>query len=413
MITRHRAGPLHVCLISEEFPPETGFGGIGTYAYVLARTLARLGHRVQVIARTWESEKTDNLDGVRLHRVSVPEPSWRRGTRSLSVRFHDAREILLWNVRVARLVARISRSDPFDVIESPEYRAQGLLTTFRGISAALVVKLHTPSFLCRVLDEGVAGRASVDVALSEHLEYRLARRASMLTSPSRTLADDVARHWRLDPTRIRVLPNPIDTGLFGPSDAFVAEDPTVLFVGRIERRKGVGTLIEATPMILRRVPRARVQLVGSDHPSGPSGVSMTAHLKQRLRDLGVPDSTARFVGAVERSMLPAWYGSASVVVIPSRYENFPYTCLEAMACGRPVVASDVGGIPEIITHGVDGILVPPERPEELAIAVVELLANPRRRHELGQRARKTVLERFSEAAVCGVTVDAYRSALAG
>ncbi len=402
-----------MCLISEEFPPETGWGGIGTYTYILARALVRLGHRVQVVARAWGSDKVEDIDGVCLHRIGIPEPSWRRGSRFLSLLFYDTRGILLWNLRVARRLGQISRAAPIDVIEAPEYRAQGLLTTLRRRGRPVVVKLHTPAFLCRTLDEVVAERTAWDVKTCENLEYRFARRASMLTSPSRKLAEDVARHWRLDSGKIRIVPNPIDSDLFRPSGSRLPEDLTILFVGRIERRKGVETLIEALPSILRRLPNVRLRLVGSDHRSGPGGLSMTRHLKRRLKELGIPESSVQFVGPVDRTTLPAWYGSAAVVVVPSRYENFPYTCLEAMACGTALVASDVGGIPEIVTHGMDGILVPPDQPYAMAAAIADLLASPSRRRELGGQARNTVAERFSETVVCAETVGAYRSALGG
>src|SRR5207245_2588320 len=110
-------------------------------------------------------------------------------------------------------------------------------------------------------------------------------------------------------------------------------------------------------------PQARVRFVGQDHPSGPGGASMSDHLRRRLRDAGVPDAAVEFRGAVARTALPAVYRSAAVCVVPSLYENFPYTCLEAMASGCAVVASAAGGIPEIVTHEVDGLLVPPDRPD--------------------------------------------------
>jgi glycosyltransferase involved in cell wall biosynthesis len=99
--------------------------------------------------------------------------------------------------------------------------------------------------------------------------------------------------------------------------------------------------------------------------------------------------------------------------VPSLYENFPYTCLEAMACGCAVIASAVGGIPEIITNEVDGVLVPPGSPEALAGAILRLLSDPMLRRRLGERARATISARFNREAICAQTVQAYRAVVSG
>jgi glycosyltransferase involved in cell wall biosynthesis len=400
-----------VCLISEEYPPETGWGGIGTYAYNLARGLADLGHRIQVISRGW-GEETVQYDGrVRVHRVAVPEPSWRWGAHFVNLRFFETRGMLLWSRRVAGLIDRLHSIEPFDVVESPEYHAQGLFAALGRRRPPVVVKLHTPAFLCRQINRVGVGGSAWDTAISERLEYWLARRARLVTSPSRRLATDVAAHWRLRPSTVRVIPNPIDEQMFCP-DGPIADTRTIVYVGRIERRKGVETLIDALPAILRSVPNARLRLVGKDHPSGPGGSSLSEHLRKRLRDAGVPAGAVEFAGPIDRTELPTTYRGAAVCVVPSLYENFPYTCLEAMACGSAVVASAVGGIPEIVTDFSDGLLVPPNRPDALAAAVIRILTDRVLRRRLGMQARTTVTGRFSRRIVCARTVDAYRSLLA-
>jgi glycosyltransferase involved in cell wall biosynthesis len=115
---------------------------------------------------------------------------------------------------------------------------------------------------------------------------------------------------------------------------------------------------------------------------------MTEHLRSRLKGLGLSPHAIEFPGPADRTALPAVYAGAAVVVIPSLWENFPYTGLEAMAAGRAVGASAVGGIPEIITHEADGLLVPAGSPEAL-----------------------TVIERFAPEPVCGATLRAYESVL--
>jgi glycosyltransferase involved in cell wall biosynthesis len=406
---RGKDGRLNICLISEEYPPETAWGGIGTYTHSLVMGLAEQGHRIHVIARGWEQDAIQEVGNVCVYRLCIPEPSWRWGTANLSLKFYETRQILLWNLRVYGAVQQICAAERLDVIECPEYHSQGLGLAFQSRQTPMVVKLHTPAFLCRDMNGGARG---LDARISEYLEYCLARQANLITSPSRKLADDVSRRWRLDGSAIRVIPNPIDDELFCRRPEVTPEPGTLLYVGRLERRKGVLTLAQALPLVLATHPKARLRLVGKDHRSGPSGSWMSDYLRRCLHENGVPEQAVEFTGVIDRASLPVAYSRAAVCVVPSLYENLPYTCLESMACGCAVVASAVGGIPEIITNGVDGVLIPPESPEALATAIVSLLSNPELRRRLGERARTTVRRRFNRQAICEQTVDAYRSLLA-
>jgi glycogen synthase len=393
-------------MISQEFPPETGWGGIGTYTHNLAHGLAELGHRVHVIARTWGAKSVTGADGVVVHRIPVPAPSWKPGTWFVNIRFPQVREMFFWNLEVQRCVREIAWVKAPDVVECPEFGAQGLMAAVQGI-APMVIKLHTPTFLCRQVNGVSFGGSRWDDVLSERAEHWLARRAGLLTSPSRALANDVSRQWKMDSNAVRVIPNPIDEDLFRPP-VEAARDANVLFVGRLERRKGVQTLIDAWAAVASAFGDAQLQLVGKDHESAPDGGSMKRHLKRCLTAAGGRGESVEFCGAVHRAALPQVYGAAQVCVVPSLYENFPYTCLEAMACGRAVIGSNVGGIPEIITDEVDGLLVPPGDCEALSRAILRLLQDAELRQRLGATARRTICQRFARRAVCQQTAAAYR-----
>jgi glycogen(starch) synthase len=413
LATRGAENPsMNICLISEEFPPGTGVGmgggGIGTYAYNLARGLTELGHRVHVVVRGWGNETVHKVGDALVHHVSIPEPSWRRGTYFFNARFGETREILLWNLRVAQVVRQINAVEPLDVIESPEYHAQGLFTALSQRHIPMVVKLHTPAYLLSRVTGTSAGWSQWDTLLSEHLEYRLVRRARAVTSPSRKMAEDAAKQWSLDASAIHVIPNMIDEDLFHPINGANVGDQTLLCVGQVARHKGVETLVEALPTILDAFPKVRVRLVGKVDPSEPGASSRSDHLHQRLQEVGVAREAVEFLGPVDRTALPVLYTRAAVCVVPSLWESFGYSCLEAMACGCAVVASAVGGLPEIVTDQVDGLLVPPGRPEALAAAIIHLLSDPLKRRRLGDRARETVRNRFSLGETCAETARLYR-----
>lgn len=395
--------PLRVALVADEDP---GWGGIGTYTGILARALRELGHRVHLVLRGWEEDSRQEHDGLVVHRVVVPEPAWRRGTVTAISRLYTARESFVFSARVSRRVIGLAREEGVSVVEAPEFHAANLLSALRTRvlrrPPAVVTRLHTPSYLTAQMD---GERRTGDVRVQELLEHVSVRAATMITSPSAALAAQVSGRWRLAPDRISVVPNPIDAELFAPTE----DGPRaarILVAGRVEPGKGQDVMIEALPAIRCVVPEAQLHLVGEDADGGRA----TAALRARASTLGLDDRAVTVAGAVEREEMPSIYRSASVCVVPSRFDAFPYTCVEAMACGRPVVASHAGGPAEIITDGHDGRLVPPGDPAALAEAVAELLVDAPARERMGVAARETVLRRCSAPAVAGQMAELYATA---
>lgn len=398
--------PLRVALVADEDP---GWGGIGTYTGILARALRELGHDVHLILRGWENDSRQEHDGLVVHRVVVPEPGWRHGTVAAISRLYAARESLVFSARVSRRVIGLAREEGVSVVEAPEFHAANLLSALRmrvlRRPPAVVTRLHTPSYLSAQMD---GEPRTADLRAQELLEHVSVRAATAISSPSAALAAEVSRRWRLAPHRVCVVPNPIDAELFAPAD----DGPraaSILVAGRVEPRKGQDVMIEALPAIRRVVPEARLHLVGEDAHGG----TVTAALRARARGLGLDDYAVTVAGAVDREAMPSIYRSASVCVVPSRFDAFPYTCVEAMACGRPVVASHAGGPAEIISDCHDGRLVPPGEPAALAEAVAELLVDAAARERLGNAARETVLRRYAAPAVAGQMAELYATASEG
>jgi glycogen(starch) synthase len=368
---------MRIALLADEDP---GWGGIGTYTGVLAEALGALGHDVHLVLRGWEEERIETHGEVTVHRVVVPEPSWRRGTVAAVSRLYVARESLLFSARAAAALRQIGP----DVVEAPEFHAPGLVAALRR-RPAVVTRLHAPAFVTARL---AAEQPSLDGRAGELLEALSAHAARAVTAPSQALATAVRRRWRL--RRVDVVPNPVDDHLFAPGPD--AETPaSILVVGRVERGKGQDVLVEALPAIREAVPKAHLILVGDDGGAA-------AALAGRARALGVGDAVA-FEGARPREELPAVYRSAAVCVVPSRFESFSYTALEAMACGRPLVAARTGGLPEVVRDGEDGLLFAPENPAALAAAVTGLLCDPAARRRLGAAARARVVATFAARVV--------------
>ncbi|HTW55917.1 MAG TPA: glycosyltransferase family 4 protein, partial [Thermoplasmata archaeon] len=164
--------------------------------------------------------------------------------------------------------------------------------------------------------------------------------------------------------------------------------PYVLFVGRLASNKGLLELVEAFARLAREDPAATLVLVGADG-------GMAAAVDARARERGVADRVRR-VGFVEDpALLAAAYREARVLVLPSEYEAFGLVLLEALAEGTPVVASRVGGIPEIVEDGVSGLLVPPKSADDLFAALARLWADPELGRRLGDAGRTGVVPRFT------------------
>jgi glycogen synthase len=164
---------------------------------------------------------------------------------------------------------------------------------------------------------------------------------------------------------------------------------------------------EAIPAILRAAPELRIRFIG---PSWPfSGGDMRAHLERRLaRHL----SSIEFTGAITPAELPARLADVDAVVLPSRWENFPYACWESLASARVVIGSSAGGMAEVIESGVSGLLVPPRDPAAIREAVLSLVREPDRVRSLALAGRARVLSHLDPARVLPLHLAAYERALA-
>lgn len=211
---------------------------------------------------------------------------------------------------------------------------------------------------------------------------------------------------RFVPDKTRVVYNPVDVEAFTIKREGRPASPVVSYFGNLIPRKGAVFLVEAAPQILERFPKTRFLIVG-DTPVGGAD-EYKSRMIARARELGL-ESRVRFTGAVA-DIRPFLHRTA-VVVIPSVQEPFGRVAIEAMAAGVPVVASRTGGLPEIVDHGVNGLLAPPEHPAELADAINRLLGDRAMRGRLVREGRRAVHERFSARRVARQIESIIREAL--
>jgi len=355
-------------------------GGIATYCRALAGYAVGVGHDVTVIA-PHEARPADrdlvNIAGVRL----VHAPQAGGGAES------TARQVA---GVLGRLAAGGLRPD---VVEAAEFAGVAAFVPELPDPPPLVTRLHTP--LALLLERNDGERIYRDDANRCALEARQVSGSALLTSPSRWLAGEARRLWHLGSAPV-VAPNPVDipaphcvVARGGPSVARAPGPIRLLYLGRLEYRKGVLTLAAALRQWWEHGGVGEMAFVGGD--TRWRGVAVSRRLRDELGALARPP-WCRFLGAVGPAAVGAEIDRADVVVLPSLYENFPYSCLEAMARGKVVLATTGSGFPELIEHGRTGVLVPPGDSHALAAAITSLAANVDGLATLGGNARVAVTQ---------------------
>ena len=394
---------MRVCLISREYPPETGFGGIATFVRHLAHGLKELGNEVEVVALAKETEKVVDDDGVRVHRV-LPY-KLEVDLDAVNRYMPYIRYVLLTTLALWRKFHDLHRARPFDVVESPELLAESIYASVLRV-VPLVIRLYTPhsKFIAENLHNAAATFDHLFVAMLERVAMA---GADVLTCPSQDLAEFVANDLPCPIEDIAIVRNPIDPVEFSPEGplSVPADDKVkILFVGRLEERKGIQYLVDAIPAVMNECPQARFIIIGDDTINASGGQrSVLADLKNSLKAAGCLDKVT-FINRIPLSELPAYYRSADISVVPSLYDNSPYTCLEAMSCGRAVIGTSAGGTREYIEDGESGMIVPPRDPQALAGAIIKLIKEPSFRGYLSTNARQRVLDKFQRKKIAEETM---------
>jgi glycosyltransferase involved in cell wall biosynthesis len=385
---------MKILFVSIEYPPETP-DGIGSYVAEIGPALVERGHEVHVLSCLPGQSARDCVDrGVHVHRRSESGFTTARAPKATE----RLRHALACRLEAGRLGVA------FDVVEAPDWMAEGLGFAFCR-PAPLVVHLHTP---LAVTSRFAGTPTSRDLRLAAWLERAAARRADLLTAPSRRLLDLVAPTGWLEGKAVRLVRLPIAARDAEPESAAGRAAPTVLCVGRLEPLKAPDLLVEAAARLRRDVDSAEVVFVGRS-AARRDGKPYGEWLEAYARDLGAP---VRLVDEVPRAELERWYRGARVVAVPSRHENLPYAALEALAYGRPVVCRASSGLAELLLEAGAGAVVREEGPDAFAAALRPFLEQPELAAAAGARARELVERHCSPAAVAAQREACYSDAIA-
>jgi glycosyltransferase involved in cell wall biosynthesis len=388
---------MHCCLVSQEYPPDTNHGGIGTQTRAKAVGLTRLGHDVTVVSTSSDGQyRRTSSDGVDVVRLAGWNP-----------RMPVVTEPVRWLQRsmdVAAAVQDLHETLPFDVIDVPEYGAEGyvlLLNRSTGaVDVPVVVHLHgSTRLLADHIGWPAPGSDLLEVAC--HMETTCIRLADrVLASSELSARAAVLDRPNADP--IEIFHTGVDTDQFHPGAP--STSPTIVCVGRFAPSKGTDVLVRACIEVSRRHPALRLVLVGRGDDA------FVDSLVSEARAAGRPDML-EIRQPVAHAELPELLRRAAVYASPSTFEAGPgMTFLEAMACGIPVVGPAGTGVSEVVTDGRVGLLVEPTL-EPVAAALSSLLDDPERRGQLGQNARAEAVARFSTARAIARLEKIYASVI--
>ena len=383
---------MNIGMLTWEFPPRI-VGGIARHCNGLARALAHNGHDVHVVTLDFPGAPIyEEFNGINVYRASTElgHPNF------LTWAF-------LFNHFLEKKLAGVSRNVDFDVVHVHDW-----LTGFAGISFKHQMQKPLVSTIHGTEIGRAQGLHNPDSLTIDGIEWWTTYEANKIIVTSASMKAEIQGHFHLPPEKIEIVPNGIDTKRYNASVDQSAvkgrygvhpDEKLVLCVGRLVPQKGIEYLIRAVPQIARRYPNSKFIIVGEGWLRG--------HLEYIARSTG-HQWKITFTGWIPDQELIALLNSADALVVPSIYEPFGIVALEGMAAGVPVVASDVGGLAEIVEHEHTGILAYSRSPESIAWAVDRVLSDPNHSKEMAQNAQQMVQKTYSWEAIAIRTAKIYK-----
>jgi glycosyltransferase involved in cell wall biosynthesis/GT2 family glycosyltransferase len=395
-----------VCFVSLDYPPAR-VGGVARYTADLARDLAHRGHDVHVVTRDDGPDRLDLEDGVWVHRVPGG-PRWLPGLDG-----HPLRDALAHLAQVRGAVERIHRRTPIDVLNGNLWIAEPLLAAVDPRLRS-VLTCATPMRVVAQTHESVADdpSAAAQILLEDHALTQFDHLHSLSEANLRTLEVALPDIRESSPT---VLP----LGMRDRRDGVVATPSPegtveVLFVGRLEPRKGIDVFVRAAAALLERHPGLRVRVVGADNPHGGRDDDRTWAERALAEVSSIPGAAERliFEGEIPDEELYERFASCDVFCAPSRYESFGLVLLEAMMFGKPSVSCRAGGIPEVAADGETALLVEPDDADALEAALERLIADADLRRRMGAAARERFETEFEQSVATARTEALFARVIA-
>lgn len=385
-----------VLMLSWEYPPRV-IGGLSRVVWSLSKELAGFGLDVHVVTCDHPGALEHERDGlVKVHRVKTqtdPTPDFLAWVNRL-------------NFGLLQYAIRLQNESPFSIIHAHDWLVADAAWVMKaGFGLPIVTTMHATE----------AGRMQGihnDLQRYIHqMEWRLTYESSEVIVNSQHMMAELCRLFDLPANKIAIIPNGTDPQAFDFTfdikrlrNSFAsANEPIVLYVGRMVMEKGVQVLLEAIPKVLSLYPGTKFLLVGTGY--------YLEDLKRQASSLGI-DHCVRFLGYVSDEELRKLYKIADAVCIPSLYEPFGIVALEAMAAKVPIVTSDTGGLRDFVEHMATGITTYVGDSGSLAWGLLEALRNPQLAEKLKRDAYQKVKHIYNWRVIAERTVEVYKKVMA-
>lgn len=389
---------LKVLMLSWEYPPMM-VGGLSRHVFDLTRYMVQLGLEVHVLTSHVEGFPAYEVNqGVHVHRLRTfqsREVDFMGWVFQLNLAMIDYAKHLIKNF------------GPFELIHAHDWLVcQAAKTLKHQFQLPLVSTIHATE---HGRNQGIYSDIQRKI---HHLEWQLTYESWRVIGCSQYMEREIRELFQLPADKLDIIPNGVDPSLIQVSkpdkevrSQFALPDEKIIFfVGRMVREKGVQVLLDSVPEVLSTCPEAKFIIGGK----GP----MLEELKRKAQEMGISDKVV-FTGFISDETRNQLLHFASATVFPSLYEPFGIVALEAMAAGTPVIVSDVGGMSEIIEHGVDGLKVYPGDPHSLAVQITSCLKDEQWANELKQKAVEKINQYYHWQSIAEQTAGVYFNIIKG
>ena len=394
---------LNIVYFVNDYPPRLE-GGIGRFVHALAKSVAFHGHQVHVITQSpYHTDTVDFENGVWVHRITMKHyPSHMLLDLPFNSKYVSVPRLEKLYSYYEELI-KIHNKYAVDIVQTPIWDCLGYYALLDK-RFTNIVSLHTT--MMSVWKD--INPKPEEVLFYLDLEKDMLKRADYLLSNSKAIEQTINSYYdNVCEGKTHLVPH----GLPDISDKIVCDKKTdkieILFLGRLEHRKGIDILLQSIPELCDKYPNLIFRFIGNDQILIPN-----RDITYKENFLSNPEnkkyqSQMIFEGVVDEKRLKEAYASCDIFVSPSRYESFGLIFLEAMMFSKPVIGCNVGGMPEVIIDGVTGFLSEPESAKSLTNCLMKLIEDEKLRKKMGVAGRKRYEEKFTEHIMSKNMIDFY------
>lgn len=402
---------MKICMLTSFFLPT--IGGVESHVYNLSKELIKKGHQVIIVHTILHESKEKcekmEIDGIELHRVFIKSPDIKMRLsfeKTVSIEsylngFIRKVRSVFYSKRIAAYIEKIDKKREIEIIHQHDFISNLFTTKILKKKYHIVLTNHTGEFL--FLNKFLLLKFALKILL-QHLDC--------LIGPSKELCKIP---FQGNMKKIKYIPNGVDINKFVPveeeerhqlrlNERYDKNEKIILCARRWAPTKGVIYFVKAIKKISRNFKNVKFIISGNEYEGYPEYKnSILKYIeKERLRDYIV------LLGDIPHQDMYRYYQISDIVVLPSLMEATSLAGLEAMSCGKPLIGSNVGGIPEIIEDGKTGCLVEAKNEDALACAILRLLKNPQIINLMGKNSREKVEKEFSWNIVADKTIEVYQ-----